>query len=63
GIGRRLMNHLVEQAVAQGIRFFDAHVLPSNGSMVHLFNSSGRLLENHLSYGAREMRLQLGTEA
>ncbi len=59
GIGKRLMKHLVEQAVTQGIHFFDALVLPSNGSMIHLLNSSGRLIENHLSYGAREMRVQL----
>lgn len=60
GIGRRLMQHLVEQAVTQGIRYFDALVLPSNGSMIHLLNNSGRLIENRLSYGAREMRVQLG---
>jgi len=60
GIGKRLMKHLVEQAIKQGIRFFDAYVLSSNGSMIHLLNSSGRLIENHLSYGAREMRVQLG---
>ncbi len=60
GIGRRLMKYLVEQAVTQGIRYFDALVLPSNGSMIHLLNNSGRLIENRLLYGAREMRVQLG---
>ena len=59
GIGKRLLNHLREQAIAQGIRFFDALVLPSNGSMIHLLSSSGRLIEDRLSYGAREMRVQL----
>lgn len=61
GIGRQLMQHLVDYAVTQGIRFFDALVLPANHSMIHLLNSSGRMIENHLSYGAREMRVQLGT--
>ncbi len=59
GIGRRLMRHLKNQAVTQGIRFFDAYVLPSNRSMIHLLQSSGRLIENRLSYGTREMRVQL----
>jgi len=59
GIGKRLMKHLREQAITQGIRFFEVNVLPSNGSMIHLLNSSGRLIENCLSYGATEMRVQL----
>lgn len=59
GIGRRLMQHLRKTAVSQGIRFFDALVLPSNRSMIHLLNSSGRLIADRLSYGAREMRVQL----
>jgi len=59
GIGRQLMKHLRETAVAQGIRFFEAHVLPTNIPMIHLLNNSGRMVENRLSYGAREMRVQL----
>jgi len=35
GIGRRLMKQLVEQALEQGIRFFDAMVLPSTRPMIH----------------------------
>lgn len=59
GIGRRLMEHMGDYAVTQGIRFFDALVLPTNRSMIHLLTSTGRLIENRLSYGAREMRVQL----
>ena len=59
GIGRQLMKHLVEHAHAQGIRYFDALVLPTNGPMIHLLHSSGHLIENHLSYGTREMCVQL----
>ena len=59
GIGRRLMKHLVAEAITQNIRFFDAYVQPSNRPMIHLLNSSGRLIENRLTYGAREMRVQL----
>ncbi len=59
GIGRRLMQVLGETAVSQGIRFFDANVLPTNSSMIHLLSCSGRLIENRLSYGVSEMRVQL----
>lgn len=59
GIGRRLMKHLVAQAITHNIRFFDAYVLPSNRPMIHLLNSSGQLIENRLTYGAREMRVQI----
>lgn len=59
GIGTRLLHQLTELAVAQGICFFDAYVLPSNKPMIHLLHSTGPVVHNRLDYGAREMRVQL----
>lgn len=59
GIGKRLMQQLSNLAQAQGICFFDAHVLPSNRPMIRLLRHSGQLVQNVSSYGARDMRVQL----
>lgn len=59
GIGKRLIQALARQAVAQGVRFFDAHILPSNRSMVHLLLQVGQLVYSKLDYGSRELRVQI----
>ena len=59
GIGKQLMRCLKRQAVVQGIRYFDASVLPSNQPMIHLLRRNGRLVHNKSGYGSREMRIQL----
>jgi len=61
GIGRRLMQQLSQLAVVRGIRFFDALVLPANQRMIYLLHHTGQLVYNRLDFGAREMRVQLGT--
>ncbi len=59
GVGKQLMHALKQQAINDGVRFFDAYILPSNLSMIHLLNHAGEIVYNHLSYGTREFRVQL----
>ena len=59
GIGKRLMQQLRDIAVAQGVYFFEAFVLPTNKAMLHLLQQNGQVVQNKLGYGAREIRLQL----
>lgn len=59
GIGKRLVKHLKEQAVAQGIRFFDADVLSSNRPMIHLLRHAGQLVHNRTDYATSEIQVQL----
>ncbi|MBK8903450.1 MAG: GNAT family N-acetyltransferase [Anaerolineaceae bacterium] len=59
GIGKRLLQQLVALAVAQGICYFDAFVLPTNKAMLHLLEQTGPMVYNRLGYGARELRIQL----
>jgi GNAT superfamily N-acetyltransferase len=59
GIGRKLMNHLIEDAQKQNIRFFEGYMKSSNIAMIHLFNSSGKLVEGHIENGRVEMRIEL----
>ncbi len=59
GVGKHLLNQLTEQAIAQGICFFEAFVLPTNKPMFRLLHQTGQVTQNKLVYGAREMRIQL----
>jgi ribosomal protein S18 acetylase RimI-like enzyme len=62
GIGRKLMNRLVEEAQKQNIRFFEGYIKSSNRAMIHLLQSSGKLIESHFDYGSVEMRIELGVQ-
>ena len=59
GVGKRLLKLLTALAVAQGICFFEAFVLPTNRRMFHLLHQTGQVVQNKLDYGSREMRIQL----
>lgn len=59
GVGKQLLRHLTELAVAQGAYFFDAYVLPTNKPMIHLLYKTGLVVQNKLDYGTREIRVQL----
>ena len=59
GIGKRLVRALVRQAITQGVHYFDAHVLPSNRSMIHLLLQAGKLVYNRLDFGARDLRVEI----
>ncbi|WP_420645015.1 GNAT family N-acetyltransferase [Candidatus Leptofilum sp.] len=59
GLGKQLVQALVRQAVAQGICFFDAYVLTSNRSMLHLLQRTGKLVYQKLDMGTYEMRVRL----
>ena len=59
GVGKHLLQQLTETAVAQGICFFEAFVLPTNKPMLHLLQQIGLVVQNKLTFGAREMRIQL----
>lgn len=61
GIGRKLMDYLVKQALHEQIRFFDGYICASNYPMINLLHRSGKLVENHLSRGTVEMRIELPT--
>ncbi len=59
GVGKRLLKLLMALAIAQGICFFEAFVLPTNRRMFHLLHQTGQVVQNKLDYGTREMRIQL----
>ena len=59
GIGNQLFKMLARQALAQGIYFFDAYVLPSNRAMIHMLHQIGQIIYNKLDYGTREVRVSL----
>lgn len=59
GIGKQLLQALARQAIVQGIRFFDAHILQSNRIMIHLLHQAGEIIFNKLDYGTRILRVQL----
>ncbi len=59
GVGKRLLKLLTALAIAQGICFFEAFVLPTNRRMFHLLHQTGQVVQNKLDYGTREMRIQL----
>lgn len=62
GVGKQLVQALAQQAVAQGICFFDAFVLISNRTMIHLLEKTGQLIHQKLDMGAYDMRIELGTD-
>ena len=59
GVGKRLLCWLTELALAQGIVFFEAFVLPTNKPALHLLQQVGRVVQNKLVYGARELQIEL----
>ena len=59
GVGKRLLCWLTELALAQGIVFFEAFVLPTNKPALHLLQQMGRVVQNKLVYGARELQIEL----
>lgn len=59
GVGKQLLKLLTALAIAQGIYFFEAFVLPTNRRMFHLLHQTGQVVQNKLDYGTREMRIQL----
>ena len=59
GIGRRLMRALTHAAAAQDICYFNARVLPTNQSMIHLLYKNGRVVHKKRDYGAFEIRLDI----
>ena len=59
GVGKRLLCWLTELALAQGIVFFEAFVLPTNKPALHLLQQMGRVAQNKLVYGARELQIEL----
>ena len=61
GLGRRLMQQLTHAALRQGIHFFDALILPSNQTMLHLLHQTGEMVYNKIDIGARDIRIQLHT--
>lgn len=62
GIGRKLMDHLVDEARRQNIRFFDGYIKNTNRAMIHLLRSSGKLTEIHYDPVSVEMRVELGVQ-
>ncbi len=60
GIGKQLVQALAQQAATEGIHYFDAHILPSNRSMIHLLLQAGQLVYSKLDCGSRQVRVQLG---
>jgi GNAT superfamily N-acetyltransferase len=59
GIGKGLIQALAQLAVKNGILFFDANVLSSNKTMLHLLNQAGHMVHYEYDYGSLDMRVQL----
>jgi acyl-CoA hydrolase/RimJ/RimL family protein N-acetyltransferase len=59
GLGTALQERLISYARAAGVRAFTADVLAENKAMLHLFRSSGLVLETHTSQGVTEVVLTL----
>lgn len=59
GLGGRLTRCLVPAALARGIHWFDAFVLPDNWAMIRLFERLGLPLTVHLEEGDLRVALDL----
>jgi len=59
GIGRRLMQALTQIAANEDICIFNARVLSTNRPMLHLLNTSGRLIDKKLDFGAFELKVDI----
>ncbi|MCB8979845.1 MAG: GNAT family N-acetyltransferase [Ardenticatenaceae bacterium] len=62
GLGKQIVQALAQQAIARGIRFFDAHVLTSNRAMIHLLQRTGQIVHEKLSMSTYEMRVELNAQ-
>lgn len=59
GIGRALFERLAHHARAQCVSAFDAYVLSANEPMLRIFRRAGYALRERVSYGTREVRIEL----
>jgi RimJ/RimL family protein N-acetyltransferase len=61
GIGSRVFKHLIAIARSSGIKRFEAEVLPSNDSMLRLFDRCGLTVTRTISRDA--IHITIGLEA
>jgi GNAT superfamily N-acetyltransferase len=59
GISKRLLTHLREIALANGIKNFSAEVLPYNSAMLGVFQSCGWPMKSRTSEGTVHITLDL----
>lgn len=57
GVGKALLESLIERAKAKGIRGFTADVLADNRSMMHVFHQAGLSIESKLEDGIYELTM------
>lgn len=63
GIGRELLNHLVEMARKQGIRYFNALMLMDNWPMLHLCETIGfSSLQKKIRSGIYELKMSFANK-
>lgn len=59
GMAKLLLNHLADLARSQGIKIFEAEVLPQNSSMLYVFQRSGFEMEKHREDGSIHVLLSI----
>lgn len=59
GLGSHLLQAMYEQALIQKVDFFHATIDAMNERMMHLIRKSGRPFKSQVSYGMRELFIQL----
>jgi GNAT superfamily N-acetyltransferase len=59
GIGNKLFERLIRNAVAHRVRVFDAFIDAQNHRVMRLLKSTGLPYEGLLAHGTRELRLRL----
>lgn len=59
GLGRILMQHLTQSALARDICAFNALIDPTNERIMHIIQGSGLRFERKMDYGGQEVRVLL----
>ncbi len=60
GLGRAMLEHMCDRALANGVRWMEANVLPQNKKMLHLLDTCGRPLGKHRSMDCVTAIIDLG---
>lgn len=63
GLGRMMLQRLIQHALAQGIRAFRAHVHPANHRILHLIRTSALPIEEEVAEGTRVLKMLLAPDS
>ena len=62
GLGRALLDHMVEHARFNGVHLMEANVLPQNKKMLHLLDTCGKPLHRSLSPEFITVTMEIGVD-